>query len=112
MKLETYLKNKKLFEDNYNKIEDRYLPLNIPIDLCTEGIYNKQKFFTYFSYDVGARGSSVVSSISTDTIYKTWDGKYIRKIDRSRERGMFRHEGEFERFDKYIKSRKKEYKQL
>jgi hypothetical protein len=107
MRKETYYKNKLLFTLNYMMARPMYHPLNVPIDLCMKGIHGKQKFFTYYSQDVGIRGTNVVSSIHQFTVYKTWDGKIMSKIFPPREKGLFGSSDNFERFDEYIKTRDK-----
>lgn len=107
MKKQTYYKNKQQFLLNYEKIKDKYLPLNIPIDLCMEGIHGKQKFFLYFSHDVGIRGTNVVYACNSYKIYETWDGKRMSRIFPPREKGMFDIGDTFERFDQYIINRGK-----
>lgn len=108
MKLETYRKNKKLFEENYKEISPKYLPLNIPIDLCMKGIHGKQNFFTYYSYDKRVNGNNVVWSCNDFNIYYRWDYRSMSKISTPREIGMFdKWEENFYKFDEYIKSREK-----
>lgn len=107
MKKETYYKNKQQFLSNYEKVKDNYLPLNVPIDLCMKGIHGKQKFFTYYSHDMGIRGTNVVYACNDYNIYETWGGKPMSRIFPPREKGMFDLGDTFERFDKYIKTRGK-----
>lgn len=104
---ETYYKNKIQFMVNYTLVKPMYHPLNVPIDLCMKGIHGKHKFFTYYSHDVGIKGTNVVSSIHSFTVYKTWNGKIMSRIFPPREKGLFDSGDNFERFDNYIKTREK-----
>ncbi len=110
MKKETYYKNKTQFTINYLIARPMYYPLNVPIDLCMKGIHGKQKFFTYYSHDVGIKGTNIVSSLNQFTVYKTWNGKIMSRIFPPREKGLFDLVDVFERFDEYIKTRKKKLK--
>lgn len=108
MKRETYFKNKQIFYKNYKSVYPKFKPLNTPIELCMTGIHGKQKFFEYFSYDTKAVGTNVVWSCNSYKIYRTWDNKSMSRImhNDSKTSRLFK-EGEFERFDKYMKSRDK-----
>ena len=107
MKKETYNKNKQQFLSNYEKVKDKFLPLNVPIDLCMTGIYGKQKFFTYYSHDCGAQGTNVVSSCNNYKVYYTWDDRPMSRLSPPTSKNMFRLDGTFKRFDQYIINRGK-----